>query len=160
MQRKPSFHRFSLVWALAALLATGCMQSLQAAESSSAQESVHARNAAAGCQGASDQGDWQAMAPGLREHGLALCVRGAGPADAGDLQLMVLDSVRASQVLRGPLADGEPVDVSAGPDVSPDVEFNRAWWNQALQRHQLRSAGATPAQSDGARLQRFELAAR
>ena len=52
-----------------------------------------------------------------------------------DVRVQVADSDTAAQFVRGPLADGEEVDmgdvhiVDAVPaeDVSPDVQFNRAW---------------------------------
>jgi D-alanyl-D-alanine dipeptidase len=53
------------------------------------------------------------------------------------VELVVRDSGRASAVLRGPLADGEPVELDAGAGASPDVQFNRAWLDQALLRHRV-----------------------
>lgn len=83
----------------------------------------------------------------LRPAGLALRAR-CDPAAAGwVMEVLVLDGVRARKVVRGPLADGQPVDMgtpagaSAGVDArssdgfSPDVQFNRQWLRTLLAGH-------------------------
>lgn len=60
----------------------------------------------------------------------------------------VVDGRRAAQVVRGPMANGQVLDLgwpqgrrqaAALPDeqVSPDVIFNRQWWRAVLARHGL-----------------------
>ncbi len=68
-----------------------------------------------------------------------------------DLTAVVLDSQRASQVVRGPLADGMEVDMGTPFDwfgtashtnnatLSPDVQHNRRWLRTLLQRHGFRN---------------------
>ena len=75
-----------------------------------------------------------------------------------DVRVVVLDSEMASQFVRGPLADGEDVDMGGrhplmqpqtdgvvpeepDEDVSPDVLFNREWLGALLQ-----SRGFKPVQ--------------
>lgn len=60
-----------------------------------------------------------------------------------------MDGLRASKVVRGPLAEGEAVDmgapagVSSTPsandhaDFSPDVQHNRQWLRALMARHQF-----------------------
>ena len=58
----------------------------------------------------------------------------------------VLDGRKARAVVRGPLADGEPLDLGLMPTgakalseeaVSPDVRFNRRWWHERLHAYGL-----------------------
>lgn len=104
------------------------------------------------CRAAGTGAGWEPAQDELRLQGLRLqapCVDGPGPAG---VQLLVLDATRASQVLRGPLAEGEPVDLGPGDllqtaspasqDLSPDVAFNRAWLERILLRHDAAPAGA------------------
>ena len=68
---------------------------------------------------------------------------------AVDLTLVVTDAVRAAQVLQGPLAQGEDLDLGTpyglmdasalgnSDAVSPDVKHNRAWLRGQLQQHGL-----------------------
>ncbi len=62
------------------------------------------------------------------------------------LDARVTDGRKAMAVVRGPLADGELLDLGlpqagAGPlpddAVSPDVRFNRQWWRQRLRAYGL-----------------------
>ncbi|MBF6630893.1 MAG: hypothetical protein ITG01_07045 [Comamonas sp.] len=71
-----------------------------------------------------------------------------------DVRVWVVDSEIASQYVRGPLADGEAVDMGdvqlalpialqtlavAQDDISPDVEFNRQWLKEVMQAQGLRA---------------------
>ncbi len=68
-----------------------------------------------------------------------------------DLTVVVLNAQRASQIVRGPLADGLDVDMGTPFDwfgtqshtdnatLSPDVQHNRHWLRALLQRHGLRN---------------------
>lgn len=68
---------------------------------------------------------------------------------AVDVTLVVTDAVRAAQVLQGPLAQGEEVDLgtpyglmdtsalASSDAVSPDVKHNRAWLRGQMQMHGL-----------------------
>ena len=68
---------------------------------------------------------------------------------AVDLTLVVTDAVRAAQVLQGPLAQGEEVDLGTpyglmdaralgnSDAVSPDVKYNRAWLRGQMQQQGL-----------------------
>ncbi len=106
----------------------------------------------------------------LRAQGLSLKVLGCyGPEDAlpgrgataaaarhrpgstVDLTLVVVRAQRASAAVRGPLAEGEEVDMgtpfgSLGapahtdhPTLAPDVQHNRRWLRALLQRHGFRN---------------------
>lgn len=67
------------------------------------------------------------------------------PAQRGQavaLSVRVVDGLRATGSVRGPLADGQPLDLggSAGEaGLSPDVLFNRQWLRQHAQAHGLRA---------------------
>lgn len=62
-----------------------------------------------------------------------------------DVRVLVVDSETAANFVRGPLADGEEVDMgdvhlglpeevaAQEPDVSPDVQFNRGWLAAVMQ---------------------------
>jgi D-alanyl-D-alanine dipeptidase len=85
----------------------------------------------------------------LQAQGLAL--KTSCQASQGDLavRVEVVDGLRASKVLRGPLADGEAVDMgtpagvsganaaSHHTDLSPDVQHNRQWLRALMARHQF-----------------------
>ena len=86
----------------------------------------------------------------LQAQGLALktsCQASQGSFLA--VQVEVVDGWRASKVLRGPLADGEAVDMgtpagvsgadaaSHNSDLSPDVQHNRQWLRALMARHQF-----------------------
>ncbi len=152
--------KFPAVLLIAALFSTGCMQSPQAAERSIVAQSVNLHSGSGSCTNQADESTIRAVEPGLRAQGLALRRTCTGNLQQGNLQLVVLDSERASEVLRGPLADGESVDVSKGPNVSPDVQYNRNWLEQALRSHTLQTAGAEPTHVKKGQLQTLELAVR
>src|SRR6218665_3634104 len=97
----------------------------------------------------------QGVALELQARGLALQVRcqegngGSGGSGSSVVQLRVLDGIQARAVLRGPLADGQAVDMgtpcgvaSPGAAVtaggfSPDVQYNRQWLRALMARHQF-----------------------
>ncbi|MBP6395833.1 MAG: M15 family metallopeptidase [Giesbergeria sp.] len=68
-----------------------------------------------------------------------------------DVTAVVLNAQRASQVIRGPLADGMDVDMGTpfdwfgvqshteNPTLAPDVQHNRRWLRALLQRHGFRN---------------------
>lgn len=88
----------------------------------------------------------------LQAQGLALKVAcEATQVSQGALvvRLDVVDGLRASKVVRGPLADGEAVDMGTAAgvgganaahhsmDFSPDVQHNRQWLRALMARHQF-----------------------
>lgn len=95
----------------------------------------------------------RALQAELRPQGLRArvdCGAGAAPTESqglARLQVQVVDGLRAWRVVRGPLADGQPVDMgTAAGDasalshegasgLSPDVHHNRRWLRALLQRH-------------------------
>jgi D-alanyl-D-alanine dipeptidase len=68
-----------------------------------------------------------------------------------DLTLVVVDGPRAAKVVRGPLADGEEVDMGSpfdmfdarshtdNAEMSPDVQHNRRWLRALLAQHGFRN---------------------
>jgi D-alanyl-D-alanine dipeptidase len=83
----------------------------------------------------------------LQRQGLALdtrCFRGGA---VWVVQVRVVDGVKASAVVRGPLADGHDVDMGTpagvplagaavgSPGFSPDVQHNRQWLSALMARH-------------------------
>lgn len=68
-----------------------------------------------------------------------------------DVTLVVVDGLRASKVVRGPLADGQEVDMGTPfglfdarshtehPHLSPDVQHNRRWLRTVLARQGFRN---------------------
>ncbi|AVO41762.1 D-Ala-D-Ala dipeptidase [Simplicispira suum] len=140
----------SALGVLAAILAAGCIQGPQ-----SFAGALPLGAQSSGCLAASkQQANWLALAADLHAQGLALEVRCARPPADRTVQLLVLDSTRASQVLRGPLADGEHVDMGDAPgaaalaELSPDVLYNRSWLRAALLRHRLEAVSADRRQSE------------
>ncbi|NMM80548.1 hypothetical protein B2J86_06325, partial [Acidovorax sp. SRB_14] len=100
----------------------------------------------------------------LRAQGLSLKVLGCdgfpnalpersdtAPGTAVDLTLVVVRAQRASAAVRGPLAEGEEVDMGTPfgrlgapahtdhPALAPDVQHNRRWLRALLQRHGFRN---------------------
>ncbi|WP_462388750.1 M15 family metallopeptidase [Acidovorax sp. Q11] len=85
----------------------------------------------------------------LQAQGLALQATCLAPGGGWVVQVMVVDGMKARQVVRGPLADGQVVDmgtpsgrVQAGasataPGHSPDVVHNRQWLHALMARHQF-----------------------
>lgn len=76
---------------------------------------------------------------------------GHSRASTADLTVMVVDAMRASKQVRGPLADGIDVDMGTPFDLfdeqshtdhagqSPDVRHNRQWLRSLMQRHGWRN---------------------
>ena len=66
-----------------------------------------------------------------------------------DVRVQISDSDTAAQFVRGPLADGEEVDMGdvhieepePEDEVSPDVQFNRAWLAGVMQKRGLKPVG-------------------
>ena len=68
-----------------------------------------------------------------------------------DVTLVVVDAMRASKVVRGPLTDGQEVDMGSpfdlfdvrshtdNPDLSPDVQHNRRWLRALLGQNGFRN---------------------
>ncbi len=76
---------------------------------------------------------------------------GHSRASTVDVTAVVVDAVRASQVVFGPLADGQEVDMGTpfdmfdelshtdNPDLSPDVRRNRQWLRSVMHSHGWRN---------------------
>lgn len=81
----------------------------------------------------------------LQAVGLGLQVTCSTAGGGWMVQVRVLDGVKASKVVRGPLADGQEVDMGtpAGAvlaglgGLSPDVQYNRQWLRAFMARHQF-----------------------
>lgn len=142
--------------AVTALLLAACVHSPQAAVPA-ASESVAASTAAtqpsaSGCgETSATRSALQGIAQELQAQGLgfrATCQ--AGQSRSGwVVQVRVVDGMKASKVVRGPLADGHDVDMGTPPGVelagaqpgaqgfSPDVQHNRNWLRGLMARHQF-----------------------
>ncbi|UCV00057.1 M15 family metallopeptidase [Acidovorax radicis] len=139
----------------AALVLAACAHSPQAAVQTNTGEPAGASIAAAahnalGCRSESSAREsLKNIAAELQAQGMAL--KTTCQADSGGLrvQVQVIDGVKASKVVRGPLADGHEVDmgtpsgaVLAGAagrasGFSPDVQHNRLWLSALMARHQF-----------------------
>ena len=85
----------------------------------------------------------------LQQRGFITAQSSHSRGSAVDLTLVVTDAVRAAQVLQGPLAQGEDLDLGTpyglmdasalghSDAVSPDVKHNRAWLRGQMQQHGL-----------------------
>ena len=168
----PSGMRWSSV--VAALWLAACVQSPQAAvpvaSEAVANGAIVAQAPAPGCHDtAATRSALQGIAQELQAQGLgfaATCQAGQNRS-AWVVQVRVLDGVKASTVVRGPLADGHDVDMGtpagvelAGAPVdatgfSPDVQFNRQWLRSLMAQHHFNNLpdawwryalkGSTPA---------------
>ena len=97
---------------------------------------------------------WQVLSEFLKSHGLALAAQCQGAGEPVLAQLVVLDSVKASELLRGPVADGEAVETggrmlplvgatspmggaaaTSHDEWSPDVHFNRRWLTSTMKQY-------------------------
>lgn len=141
-------HTFRGHWRVLATVATLCVGCIPATHASPLADG----RGAAPCADASHAG-WQAVQQDLRAHGLVLRPA-CGASGAQAPQVVVLDSLRASEVLRGPLADGEALDLgramaqgAQGADESPDVAFNRDWVQAVLVRHQVHAQARSRMQA-------------
>lgn len=82
---------------------------------------------------------------GLKAQGMALKAQCNLQTGAWVVQVIVVDGMRASKVVRGPLADGGEVDMgtpsgvltSATQNLSPDVHHNRQWLRALMAHHQF-----------------------
>lgn len=143
-----SMHGGALV---VALLLAACAQSPRAAVTP--QHGAGAVALAApqmGCAGAeAERAALNALERDLRSQGLALTATCQSASGGWAVRVRVMDGMKASQVVRGPLADGHDVDMGtpAGVDAanaalaatgfSPDVEHNRQWLQAQMARHQF-----------------------
>lgn len=117
------------------------------------------------------------LAAQLRANGLALKARCRADTGAWVVQVEVIDGFKASKVVRGPLADGEPVDmgtpaglVMQGANLgasgfSPDVIYNRQWLRKVMAQHRFDNLSQgwwlfAQLQTSPARTQGVNLAAR
>lgn len=151
--QQPSFPYHAYWLSLAAgIWLTACVQSPQAAVPAPTLSPVPMAWDAAvdGCAG----GEHLRAAVGrvrseLQAQGLALKTSCQTSQGALAVQVEVVDGLRASKVLRGPLAEGEAVDMgtpagvsganaaSYNADLSPDVQHNRQWLRALMARHQF-----------------------
>ncbi|MFZ1500317.1 MAG: D-Ala-D-Ala dipeptidase [Giesbergeria sp.] len=155
------FASVSAVGLLLVVLTAGCIQG-----PASFAGGMPLGGASTGCAVASQQeANWRALVTDLRAQGLALHAQCARKPDDWTVQLLVLDSARASQVLRGPLADGEPVEMGDAPgaaahaELSPDVLHNRRWLRAALLRHRFQPLSADGRHYSPAPASALEIAA-
>ena len=91
----------------------------------------------------------QAVARQLQAQGLAFHAACDAGAAGWTVRVQVVDGLKASKVVRGPLADGLDVDMGtpagealarAQPGAegfSPDVDYNRAWLRGVMARHRF-----------------------
>lgn len=108
----------------------------------------------------------------LQAQGMAMKATCQSDSGGWVVQVRVMDGMKASQVVRGPLADGHDVDMgtpagvplagasAASKGFSPDVQHNRQWLHALMARHQFdnlpdawwhfaqRSAAPAGAQTD------------
>lgn len=85
----------------------------------------------------------------LQTQGLTLQATCQAPGGGWVVQVLVVDGMKARQVVRGPLADGQAVDMgtpsgsvqtgasASAPGYSPDVVHNRQWLHALMARHQF-----------------------
>lgn len=139
-----------------ALMLAACVHSPQAAVPSAAEpwagNSMSAPTASAGCSDtAATRSALQGITQELQTQGLgfrATC-QSIQNRSGWVVQVRVVDGVKASKVVRGPLADGHDVDMGTPPGVelagaqpgaqgfSPDVQHNRGWLRSVMARHQF-----------------------
>ncbi|WP_298207645.1 M15 family metallopeptidase [Acidovorax sp.] len=145
----------SLVMAAAWLL-VACVQSPQAA--AVAATGVHQPATTAGnlqdappCQTTpTARSTLQRVAHELQAQGLALKAACEPTHEGWVVQVQVVDGTKAREVVRGPLADGQGVDMGTPPGLaevgasaeqdsgfSPDVQHNRQWLRTLMARHQF-----------------------
>lgn len=138
-----------------ALLLAACVHSPQAAvpmAPDAADRTAGVQANAPGCRDtAATRSALQGIAQELQAQGLgfrATCQ--ASRERAGwVVQVRVVDGMKASKVVRGPLADGHDVDMgtpsgvelvgahAGAPGFSPDVQHNRDWLRSVMARHQF-----------------------
>ena len=127
---------------VAVVFTAACAHSPQAAVPQPASVSAQAR----GCGASARPAALRSVDEGLKAQGLALKAQCNPQTGAWAVQVIVVDGMRASKVVRGPLADGGEVDmgtpsgvlpVAAAQDFSPDVHHNRQWLRALMERHQF-----------------------
>lgn len=92
----------------------------------------------------------QRVAHELQAQGLALKAVCEPAHEGWVVQVQVVDGTKAREVVRGPLADGQGVDMGTPPGLaqagapaaqdsgfSPDVQYNRQWLRALMARHQF-----------------------
>jgi len=142
-------------WPFAALafLLAACSGSPHAAVPQPPAAQGAAVAAIAQCNGAAAaHGALQRVAQELQGQGLALHASCPATGTGWVVQVRVVDGMKASKVVRGPLADGHEVDMGTPAGVnlagaqpvaagfSPDVRFNREWLRATMARHQFENA--------------------
>jgi len=139
-----------------ALLMAACVHSPQAAVPASSESlaahTAPVQGASAGCTDtAASRSALQGITQELKAQGLAFraSCQVAQSRSGWVVQVQVLDGMKASKVVRGPLADGHDVDMGTPPGVelagaqtgaqgfSPDVQHNRDWLRGLMARHQF-----------------------
>ena len=85
----------------------------------------------------------------LQSQGMSLQASCNAQSGAWVMQVRVVDGMKASKIVRGPLADGHDVDMGTPAGVvlagapagaagfSPDVQHNRQWLQSLMARHQF-----------------------
>ncbi len=141
-------HRSPWLSLAALALLAACVQSPQAAvpqpvaaAPSGATSVVQER----GCGTTGQPANLRSVEDGLKAQGMALRAQCNAQTGAWVVQVIVVDGVRASKAVRGPLADGGEVDMgtpsgvvaTATQALSPDVHHNRQWLRALMARHQF-----------------------
>ena len=135
-----------------AVLLAACGGSPHAAVSQSQTVPSHAMPGASCDAAGAARAALQRVADEMRQHGLELQASCAATEPGWVVQVLVVDGLKASKVVRGPLADGHGVDMgtpagviqagagAAASGFSPDVQFNRQWLRATMARHQFDNA--------------------
>jgi D-alanyl-D-alanine dipeptidase len=135
-----------------ALVLSACVGSPQAAVSESPFVPKDAAHIASCSGGDGARLALQRVAQELSAHGLELQAACAASGPGWVVQVRVIDGLKASKVVRGPLADGLEVDMgtpagvnlagaqAAAQGFSPDVQFNRQWLRATMAGHQFDNA--------------------
>ncbi|MFN9473615.1 D-Ala-D-Ala dipeptidase [Acidovorax sp.] len=136
-------HRSPWLSLAAAALLAACVQSPQAAVPQPAGASTVVQDR--GCGATGQPAALRSVEDGLRAQGMALKAQCNAQTGAWTVRVVVVDGLRASKVVRGPLADGGEVDMGtpagvvapATENFSPDVHHNRDWLRSLMARHQF-----------------------
>lgn len=139
--------------AVVALLLAACVHSPQAAVATPGTggqvQAVNVSGAAGCLDTLAARTVMQKIAAQLQAQGMALKAHCQVPSGGWIVQVLVTDGLKASKVVRGPLADGHDVDMgtpsglrlagapSAAAGLSPDVQYNRQWLHALMARHQF-----------------------
>lgn len=145
IHRTPTTARRSPWLSLAAVaLLAACAQSPQAAVPQAVPGATSVVQGQ-GCTATGQPAALRAVADSLKAQGLALKARCHAESGAWVVRVAVVDGLRASKLVRGPLADGGEVDMGtpagvlapATQDFSPDVHHNRQWLRTLMAHHQF-----------------------